>query len=194
MLRNVMRILPACLMVLSVALQGCVAMQMYPGPMRPDDEIAKIVPKIGVYGVAGKEIAVVSFDGGVVGEPYAVLEVLPGKHLVGVRYEGTVGSVTMSNGVPCFVVISAEAGRHYQVNGEYLLGERAWHCWYQDETTGVRRRGVFLQGALPDREQLPTLMDAIETEIARSPNPSTSATWMTWRTAFGPVVVPPPAE
>ncbi len=169
-----------------LSLQGCVAMQMYPGPMKPDAEIAKIIPKFAIYGFHGKEIGVVSFDGSVVGEPLAVLEVLPGRHLVGVRYAGTAGYVTVTNDPsrPCYIVISAEAGNHYQVSGEYLLGEKAWHCWSIDKQTGKRTPGVFLDGELPPREELPALMDEI---VTRQAGVSLGTTDMVWNTRFGPI-------
>ena len=173
------------------AAQGCVAMQMYPGPRLPDEQIATIEPTITYYGFIGdKEVAVISFNSGRIGEPLAVLEVLPGRYLVGLRYNGSTFGIMIKNNNPCYVVVDALAGRQYKVNGQHGIGADRWKCWVSDLDTKSRREGIVVAGELPLREELPALMDAMEAEIARRSAVGLDEADLNWRTIRNVPVAP----
>ena len=88
-------------------LQACVAIKSYPGPTLPDDEIARIGPQVGYRVFAINNVEIGSLDGSIVGEPLAVLEVLPGRHLIGARYSGGHYGVSKSGTGLCYMVVDA---------------------------------------------------------------------------------------
>lgn len=125
-------------------------MRAYPGPKRPDAEIATIESDTAMYGFWGWSIRVVQVDGVDVGELDSAVEVLPGEHTVAITYFSDTAGMMMIGRHPCFVTFQAVPGRRYRVSGEASLSDNDWRGWIEDRTSGTRL-GCVHAAARPGR-------------------------------------------
>lgn len=125
---------------------------LYPGPRLPAAQVAQIASNEDFYVFADKFVRIVSVDGN---KCDLDVEVLPGRHLVGLAYDGAAANVAVASLRPCYVPLQAEAGHRYKVYGESSYWKRSWRCWITDVATGQRTEGLFLGSGLPAAGQMP---------------------------------------
>ena len=121
------RYLLRSLLLLLPILAGCVSqVRLYPGPVRPDSQVA-LIP----WDEAQSDIRIVSVDGRPVGSSRADLAVLPGQRTLEVVY--TPPKAVSS--YPVRVSFPAEAGHRYALSARVLQGaidgEGVWGGKYQ---------------------------------------------------------------
>lgn len=118
-----------------LALQGCAAYQGYPGPERPESEIA-ILEGYWHYYVVSARIA--KFDK-IDGMPIQAtsgdvtrLTLAPGRHSIEVRFGSTIGQVGVS--VSCTLEADFEKGHRYRI-ASFNLGASRTHIPLELQTT-----------------------------------------------------------
>jgi len=105
----------AILLSVFTFLWGCTGHQrLYGGPVLPPDKVAVIKGSINVFpGTA--MLSIMSVDGKRL-SPYAEqIEVLPGRHILGVEYHLNLAGGIYANGE---VVVEAQEGKIYQLNSQ----------------------------------------------------------------------------
>ena len=124
--------------ILMMLLVSCGTVQTYEGPAQLPDEVAIIQANtrsmldqmVGIYDQA----TVYAVDGVESGISQVNAEVLPGAHTITIKLDkvrGPVFSWTYRT-----LMINAEAGRTYVVNGKIIDDEKAY-AWIVDKETGL---------------------------------------------------------
>ena len=76
---------------LGLLISGCQPVQLYPGPTRPEGEIAHVY-----FSNLGAEITDVSVDGRASPSPGRTMQVLPGSHWLSLQYKQRFGDSTLA--------------------------------------------------------------------------------------------------
>jgi len=127
------RILFVLVLFAAFLLVSCATVQTYEGEALPPEEIAVI--KSTHWGNFVVTAVVSEVDGKDMGFSPGNIMVLPGEHVIKIRVSHSMGylGTISAHGT---VILHAEAGHTYKVDGEiYGFGEGLW-VWIKDEETG----------------------------------------------------------
>jgi hypothetical protein len=115
---------------IAMLLASCATVKTYEGETLPRDQLAVI--KSSYWNHLIDTIVVIEVDGKSVGFSPGDIIILPGEHKVKVRVNSGAGIVSYSGTIT--MVLYAEAGHAYKVDGKISGGEYLW-AWILDEDT-----------------------------------------------------------
>jgi hypothetical protein len=122
-------------------LAGCGAAQIYEGERRDPSEVAVIHDDRRFYGLANRNVHVVSIDGVTHRRLAPKIELLPGDHALGILFADYLFGIARWAKNLCFVKFRAEAGREYQIDSE--TNGDTWRIWLVDQQTNTRLDCVY---------------------------------------------------
>ena len=97
---------------------GC-AVRAYQGDARSSAEVAVVHYDLRYYGFTARRVDVVSVDGEELSRfGRSKLELLPGVHILAVKYGQYNFGVVRESKTPCWITFYARAGREYHINSE----------------------------------------------------------------------------
>jgi hypothetical protein len=119
-------------------LAGCGATQIYEGERRDPSQIAVVHDDRRFYGLANRNVHVVSIDGVERRRLSAGIELLPGDHALGILFADYIFGFARWAKNLCFVKFRAEAGHEYNIDSETFDAGDRWRIWLVDRQTGAR--------------------------------------------------------
>lgn len=109
------------LALLAAALAGCATQRTYPGPKRPEADVARIVGSPALNAGLPIEAVIRKVDGTVIGVVYSHVQVLPGPHTILVDCLMPAQHTTVRFELP----LEASAGERYVLVPESAPGNRS---------------------------------------------------------------------
>ncbi|HEY1372223.1 MAG TPA: hypothetical protein VGH50_07115 [Candidatus Binatia bacterium] len=123
---------------LLLLLAGCGATQIYEGERRDPSQVAVVHDDRRFYGLANRNVGVVSIDGVERFHWAFAIEVLPGDYTLGIRFIDNRFGLSVWAKTLCYVKFRAEAGHEYNIDSETFDAGDRWRIWLVDRQTGAR--------------------------------------------------------
>jgi hypothetical protein len=149
-------------------LAGCSATQFYEGPRRDASEVAVVHDDVKYYVLVVRHARVVSTDGDDRHRFGSTIELLPGDHVLGVRFGDYRFGFIREAKTLCYVKFRAEAGHEYKFDSETFNVDN-WRIWLVDQQTGARCDCLY--GPPKTEAKAESLRKFLTVSRATSPSP-----------------------